>query len=165
MSDAISKLFHFNEMTSPQGIQLTFGEPQEGCFTAGEIMKAAHRFNHIFQNVTAFCLSKSTLLHCYEECSEALTAPFILYVIALLVLVWFYLTGVSSQRLRNNSQQIPAQLHSGLDKKSGNYSVEKFGFFFHRKQHVVYPVTYLCKALFEYYRRHPTKPFNSCDSQ
>lgn len=90
----------------------------------------------IFHNVTAFCLSKSTLFTPPREVFTGFNGPTYSLCNYPSVLVRFYLAGVS-----RTQQLIPAQFHSGLDKKSGDYSEEKLGYC-HLLQHVVYSVMY-----------------------
>ena len=114
MSDAISKLFWFNQMTSPQGIQLTFRKPAGGCLTAGEIMKASHWLNPFFIMSQLFVCQNLPFSHGSERCSQASVVPLILYAIALQFLhgatwpVWAVnsctTTGLGSVSLRTGQK-------------------------------------------------------------
>lgn len=88
VSDAISKLSWFNEMTSPQGIQLTFRKPGEGWLTAGKIMKASQWLNQFFIMSELF-VCQNYPFNTAKGCVQTSVVPLILYVSALLFLDGF----------------------------------------------------------------------------
>lgn len=112
---------------------LLLEKTQEGWLTAGEIMKASHRFNHIFQNVTAFLFVEIYPFTLLWGVFTGFHGPTYSLCNCPLGLVWFYLAGVSSQQLHNNSLRLGFILD--WTKSQTIILWKNYDFFFHLQAH------------------------------
>ena len=117
----------------------------------------------IFHNVTAFCLSKSTLFTRLWGVFTGFNGPTYSLCNCPSVLVRFYLAGASSHQLRNNSCTGSVSCFF-QDWTKSQAIIWRKNWDLGSSYSTVYPVMN-SQSWFEYYSHHPTKPFNSCDSR